>query len=138
VAKPEWGSKRTCQSCGANFYDLQRKPIVCPKCAAEFTVQSFSRPQRSRAAAAAQPVAVAASAPEPAAQPKAAAEAKAAPDEVDADSIGDADSVATDADKDDDDEEDESLIEDASELGEDEDDMLEVIDSVAKKEEPQA
>ena len=130
MAKPEWGSKRTCQSCGANFYDLQRKPIVCPKCAAEFTVQSFSRPQRSRAAAAAQPVAVAANAPEPAAQPKAAAEAKAAPGEIDAESL------ATDGDKDDD-EKNENLIEDASELGEDEDDMLEVIDSVAKKEEPQ-
>ena len=132
MAKPEWGSKRTCQSCGANFYDLQRKPIVCPKCAAEFSPQSFSRSQRSRAGAAVQPVAVAEPAPEPAAQPEAAAAAKAAPDD------GDADSFATDADKDDEDEEDESLIEDASELGEDEDYMLEVIDSVAKKEEPQA
>ncbi|WP_339852442.1 FYDLN acid domain-containing protein, partial [uncultured Nisaea sp.] len=32
MAKPEWGIKRTCQSCGARFYDLMKSPIVCPKC----------------------------------------------------------------------------------------------------------
>ncbi|MGB0671459.1 MAG: TIGR02300 family protein, partial [Rhodospirillales bacterium] len=32
MAKPEWGTKRACQSCGARFYDLGRNPIVCPKC----------------------------------------------------------------------------------------------------------
>ena len=27
MAKAEWGLKRTCLSCGARFYDLQREPI---------------------------------------------------------------------------------------------------------------
>ena len=34
VAKAEWGTKRTCLSCGARFYDLRREPIVCPACGA--------------------------------------------------------------------------------------------------------
>jgi uncharacterized protein (TIGR02300 family) len=36
VAKPELGSKRQCQSCGAKFYDLNKDPIVCPKCGTVF------------------------------------------------------------------------------------------------------
>lgn len=30
------GTKRTCQGCGARFYDLENTPIVCPMCEAEF------------------------------------------------------------------------------------------------------
>jgi uncharacterized protein (TIGR02300 family) len=36
VAKPELGSKRQCQNCGAKFFDLNRDPIVCPKCGTVF------------------------------------------------------------------------------------------------------
>ena len=36
VAKPELGAKRQCQNCGAKFFDLNRDPIVCPKCGAIF------------------------------------------------------------------------------------------------------
>jgi uncharacterized protein (TIGR02300 family) len=36
VAKPELGSKRQCQNCGAKFFDLNRDPIVCPKCGTIF------------------------------------------------------------------------------------------------------
>jgi uncharacterized protein (TIGR02300 family) len=32
VAKPELGTKRICGECGAKFYDLNKDPIVCPKC----------------------------------------------------------------------------------------------------------
>jgi len=32
VSRPELGTKRSCPSCGAKFYDLSRSPIVCPKC----------------------------------------------------------------------------------------------------------
>jgi uncharacterized protein (TIGR02300 family) len=32
VAKPELGTKRLCDNCGAKFYDLNKDPIVCPKC----------------------------------------------------------------------------------------------------------
>jgi uncharacterized protein (TIGR02300 family) len=36
VAKPELGAKRQCQHCGAKFFDLNRDPIVCPKCGTIF------------------------------------------------------------------------------------------------------
>jgi len=36
LAKPELGTKRLCQSCGAKFYDLQKDPIICPKCSTVF------------------------------------------------------------------------------------------------------
>ncbi len=36
VAKPELGSKRQCQACGAKFFDLNKDPIVCPKCGTVF------------------------------------------------------------------------------------------------------
>lgn len=32
MGKPELGSKLTCTSCAARFYDLSRVPAVCPKC----------------------------------------------------------------------------------------------------------
>jgi uncharacterized protein (TIGR02300 family) len=43
LAKPEWGTKRLCQSCGAKFYDLLRSPITCPKCGAVFQVETDTR-----------------------------------------------------------------------------------------------
>ena len=36
MAKPELGTKRLCGSCGAKFYDLNKDPIVCPKCETVF------------------------------------------------------------------------------------------------------
>ncbi len=36
MAKPELGAKRQCQNCGAKFFDLNRDPIVCPKCGTIF------------------------------------------------------------------------------------------------------
>jgi uncharacterized protein (TIGR02300 family) len=36
VAKPELGTKRLCPNCGAKYYDLNRDPIICPKCNALF------------------------------------------------------------------------------------------------------
>jgi uncharacterized protein (TIGR02300 family) len=32
VAKLGLGTKRLCPHCGAKFYDLEKNPIVCPKC----------------------------------------------------------------------------------------------------------
>ena len=51
MAKPEWGLKRSCLSCGARFYDMQRDPIICPSCEAEFDPLALVRPRRARAAA---------------------------------------------------------------------------------------
>lgn len=36
MVKAELGTKRTCPSCAARFYDLLKSPIVCPKCGASF------------------------------------------------------------------------------------------------------
>lgn len=36
MAKPELGLKRQCANCGVKFFDLNRNPIVCPKCATVF------------------------------------------------------------------------------------------------------
>jgi uncharacterized protein (TIGR02300 family) len=46
VAKPELGAKRQCQACAAKFFDLNRDPIVCPKCGTVFQGASV-RPERA-------------------------------------------------------------------------------------------
>ncbi|OAI31838.1 hypothetical protein A1351_00380 [Methylosinus sp. R-45379] len=38
MAKPELGAKRQCQSCGVKFFDLNKDPVVCPKCGAIFHI----------------------------------------------------------------------------------------------------
>jgi uncharacterized protein (TIGR02300 family) len=40
VAKPELGAKRQCHSCATKFYDLNKDPIVCPKCGTIFQVSA--------------------------------------------------------------------------------------------------
>ena len=42
MAKPELGTKRTCQNCGTKFFDLSRDPITCPKCGATFQAIALS------------------------------------------------------------------------------------------------
>lgn len=56
MVKPEWGTKRVCQSCAARFYDFQRQPIVCPACGATFEPEVLARSRRGRAAARVAPV----------------------------------------------------------------------------------
>jgi len=73
VVKANWGSKRTCQSCGARFYDLNKSPIKCPKCGREHDREDFVKVRRGRGAAAATAAATAAAA---AAAAKAAAKKK--------------------------------------------------------------
>jgi len=111
VTKPEWGTKRICQSCGTRFYDLRRTPIECPKCGTIFDPEALIKARRPRQAPApvpavpVEPVVVEVEAPEPEEAPAAAAEG-----------------------------EEEEVIEDASELGEDEDDVAEVIENVEEEE----
>jgi uncharacterized protein (TIGR02300 family) len=52
VAKPDLGTKRVCSGCGAKFYDLNRTPIVCPKCETVFVpvVSARARPEPAKAA----------------------------------------------------------------------------------------
>ena len=125
MAKPEWGTKRICPSCGTRYYDLLREPVVCPKCATPFDPEAFLRARRARPAA---PV-------EKELEPVGA-------EEIDADiETEEVEPIEEEEEEDevpiaaaDEDEEDEELIEDASELGEDEDDMAEVIDNVEEEE----
>jgi len=66
VAKPEWGTKRICHSCGTRFYDLLRDPIVCPSCGTEFDPEALLRTRRSRSVVSErEPAVVEAAAPEP-------------------------------------------------------------------------
>ncbi len=49
VAKPELGNKHQCQHCGTKFFDLNKTPVVCPKCGA---VQQVTAARMARAGAA--------------------------------------------------------------------------------------
>jgi len=107
VPKADWGTKRLCQSCGARFYDLKRDPIVCPKCAAVYVPEAETRGKKR---------------PSPAEKKKKAVpppEAVVAEEEV----------LVAEGEE----EEGEEVLEDASELGEDED-YEEVAESVEKEE----
>lgn len=48
-ATAERGFKRICMSCGTRFYDLNRRPIICPNCSTEFTGDIKVKTRRSRA-----------------------------------------------------------------------------------------
>lgn len=50
VAEPR-GLKRICMGCGTRFYDLNKRPIICPSCKAEFTVDVKAKSRRSKAIA---------------------------------------------------------------------------------------
>ena len=117
MAKAEWGLKRVCPHCGAHFYDMRKDPITCPKCATVFDPAAQVRARRAAAKEETKPAPKAAKPPPP------------PPDEEAP--IGDADEDAEVADE----EEDDEALEDASELGEDEDDVAEVLDNVDEEEE---
>ena len=97
MAKAELGMKLTCESCGARFYDLNKMPGLCPKCgvanARPVIFKASRRPAEDREKT---PAPVKAAVPPP----------------------GD-DDAAEGAVADDD--EDETVIEDTSDLGEDDD-----------------
>ena len=114
MAKPEWGTKRQCSSCGSRFYDLSKTPIVCPKCGAAYEGEVTFKSRRSSS-----------SAESKVSQPVKAETVIDLDDDTlivldEDDEIDGASDVAE--------EEDESLIEDASDLGEDDDDMAEVME----------
>jgi uncharacterized protein (TIGR02300 family) len=99
VAKVDLGMKLTCESCGARFYDLNKQPGICPKCGT-----ANARPVIFKASRR----------PSAEDREKAAQLAKAPPKPAPAD-----EDVAADAT----DDEDEDVIEDTSDLGEDDDDV---------------
>jgi uncharacterized protein (TIGR02300 family) len=125
VAKPEWGTKRICPSCGTRYYDLMREQVICPRCSTPFDPEAFLKARRARPAAPiekeVEPVGAGEVDPDLEAEE---VDEAAAEDEEEGAGVALAEG----------DEEEEELIEDASELGEDEDDMAEVIDNVEEEE----
>ncbi len=110
MAKPNWGLKRTCAACGARFYDLEKDPILCPKCGVEFDPEAVLKTKRAKAAPAPRPVPVA--------------------PVVEAEDIEPIEEeVAAEGE-----EKEDEVIEDTSELGEDDEDVAEVRDNVDEEE----
>ena len=121
MAKAEWGLKRTCQSCGARFYDMGRDAVACPKCGTKFDPDAVQKTKRTTKA-------VAEKAPPP---PKVKPKPKPVPDEeveVAADDELPEGEEAAEG-------EEEEVIEDTSELGEDDEDVADVIENVDEEEE---
>lgn len=49
MAKTDLGDKQVCPNCGAKFYDLRKRPAVCPKCTTAFDPQEETvRAKRGR------------------------------------------------------------------------------------------
>jgi uncharacterized protein (TIGR02300 family) len=48
LVKADLGTKRVCPSCSARFYDLQKRPIECPKCAFTFEPEALYKQRRPR------------------------------------------------------------------------------------------
>ena len=141
MIKPEWGTKRTCQSCAARFYDMRRNPIICPKCESVFEPPPHAKPRRVRtvAKATAKP-SVTAETPKAAESPEATGNSAPSGDDDDAAAVKDIglDDGATDgATTGNGNDEKNDLIEDASELGKDEDDVTEVPVGVEDKTNPE-
>ena len=114
MAKPEWGTKRVCQSCGTRFYDLMRTPCTCPKCGSAVEAEVVFKPRRqsaeARAAAKLVPVA------------EIGVVAAVEGDELEVIEDEEAEAVVDAKDEDD------ALMEDVADLGEDDDDMAEVME----------
>jgi uncharacterized protein (TIGR02300 family) len=55
MTKPELGTKRLCENCGARYYDLNKTPITCPKCGTPFEVVATTTTRLGQRAAVSQP-----------------------------------------------------------------------------------
>ncbi|MBL8707571.1 MAG: TIGR02300 family protein [Rhodospirillaceae bacterium] len=103
MTKPEWGTKRVCGSCGAHFYDMRKATIVCPKCKTVYDPDAVMKSRR-RVAEKMTPV-------------KPVVEDDPVLPDVEAD-----EEVLSD--------EEDAVLEDASELGEDDEDISDAIENV--------
>ncbi len=121
MTKVDWGHKRTCQACGARFYDMGRDAPACPKCGTKFDPEAVLKSKRATKAVADK------AAP--------AAKAKAKPKPKDEEEELETADDAVDAEEGEGEGEDEEVIEDTSELGEDDEDVQEVIENADGEEE---
>lgn len=48
MAKNDPGTKQTCPECGVKFYDLNKRPAVCPKCAHSFNPDAGAKTPKKR------------------------------------------------------------------------------------------
>ena len=48
MAKPEWGKKRICTYCNTKYYDLNKSPIICPSCGAEFNPNDYLKSKKGK------------------------------------------------------------------------------------------
>lgn len=106
---PDLGTKRTCISCGARFYDMQKKVVICPKCHTEQSAEAFVKQKASHY--------------------KMSAKADHEEDELasllmETESFETADAAKADQELD--------VLEDASDLGNDDQDIAEVFDNIDK------
>jgi exodeoxyribonuclease-5 len=74
MLKTKLGVKRLCQACGSRFYDLGKRPVVCPRCGAEVDLERSKRARAPKSAAPAK-----ASSPQVAAPPAERAPVRGAP-----------------------------------------------------------
>ena len=122
VTIPNLGKKRTCQSCEARFFDLNKNPAICPKCHDKNKIPTT----KARRAAPSEPKAASVKTPEveDVAETSNAAETTTEPgagdseeetDELEAELVDDLD---------------EGLMENTSELDEDNDELSEVLEHV--------
>lgn len=127
MVRPEWGTKRTCPSCEARFYDLHRNPIHCPRCS--HTVESgiLSRLQKLATRKTIKP---AVTVPNPIEdidiELPGIEEERDILTDID-DSEPETEGGESDLRREENDEEENDLIEDASDFGVDDDDMAEVM-----------
>lgn len=83
VTEDPRGLKRICTSCGVRFYDLNKRPIICPSCETEFTGEIKVKTRRTRAAVVTEAL-----------EEEKAAKEKAANDEADSEEEADVDVVS--------------------------------------------
>ena len=50
MSKAEWGMKRICPSCNMRYYDMKKKPPVCPSCKTPYDPENLLRARRGRTA----------------------------------------------------------------------------------------
>jgi uncharacterized protein (TIGR02300 family) len=48
VAKAEWGLKRICPNCGTRYYDFRKDPPTCPACGTVYDPEALLKSRRSR------------------------------------------------------------------------------------------